>query len=491
MPYHNPRHERRLIIIRHLPDAFAKLHSTEVIGAEKIYIARGDESSSMYKVKEFGSENGLGDLYNFPFLFHAAGVPWYEANDYLLSLAQHSRPETRPTDDLRRRASILLDYLLFCESHSLSWLDFSGARPPLRPTYKYFYHLSSNDNRSSAVINHYTAVIYNFYKHVSERWCDLDMKRVDKTAPASVVIKKSNGVIIKNVERRSQTKRTPPSRDVPLGFVREDGEDLRPLSNRELGTFLDIINNEREWSAVERLILLTSLMTGARKQTVLTIRMKHLRGFVDNNLLPEGAYILHAGPRTGIDTKFEKPQRLYIPKQLADELVVLSRSSLMKKRRLKFREKISKTHPGLIVDEEDIYLFLSDQGNSYYMAKDDPRYRDAKSPQTGQVADTIKKKLIGGATEDFPKDFTYHWLRATYAYQLYQRLERLVEKEVLRVGEELDFIQKRMHHESRKTTENYLKLFRMTSNKVFAQESWEAKLFDNSCIAFNVGVGNV
>ncbi len=272
-----------------------------------------------------------------------------------------------------------------------------------------------------------------------------------------------------------------------IGFVREDGEDLRPLSNLELGRFLGTIKNEKEWSTVERLILLGSLMTGARKQTILTMRLKHLRAFQEERLLPEGAYALHAGPGTGIDTKNDKAQTLYFPKQLAEELITLSNSPLMKKRRGKLRAQLEINSLDLPMDEEDMYLFISDQGNCYYMAKTDPRYSVVKSPQTGQVTETIKRKLLQKASSEFPKDFTYHWLRATYAYQLYQRLQVLVEEGLMQLGEDVAFIQKRMHHESRETTENYLKLFKMTQDKVIAQEIWESKLFNGSYDVLRLG----
>ncbi|MGP5490435.1 site-specific integrase, partial [Pseudomonas helleri] len=355
----------------------------------------------------------------------------------------------------------LLDYLLFCEDNNLDWLDFSGARPSLRPTYKYFHHLISAGSRSNAVINQYTADVYHFYKYVSERWYDLDLSRVDTIKHVRFIVQSSKGARYIEAEKRSQTRRTPAISTVQIGFVREDGEDLRPLSNLELGTFLGTIKNEKEWSTVERLILLASLMTGARKQTILTICLKHLRAFQEERLLPEGAYILHAGPGTGIDTKNDKAQTLYFPKQLAEELITLSNSPLMKKRRGKLRAQLEINSLDLPMDEEDMYLFLSDQGNCYYMAKSDPRYSVVKSPQTGQVTETIKRKLLQKASSEFPKDFTYHWLRATYAYQLYQRLQVLVKEGLMQLGEDVVFIQKRMHHESRETTENYLKLFKM------------------------------
>ncbi|MEX6503379.1 site-specific integrase [Pseudomonas zhanjiangensis] len=478
MSYSNPRHEGRLVLIPHLRDAFASLHVHEAPPGAVAVPLEGDGSKIVFRLDEVGGGSDR-DLFNFPVLFHANGDPWHEANDYLLSLMRDKAPINRRADDVRRRASRLLDYLLFCEDNDLDWLDFSGARPSLRPTYKYFYHLINEGVRSNQVINQYTSVVYYFYLYVSENWYDLDMKRVDTVKQVRLIVRGSKGARVVNAEKRSQTRRTPPSSSVPLGFVRDNGEDLRPLSNRELGVFLDTIRNEKEWSAVERLILLTSLMTGARKQTVLTMRLKHLKCFTEDKLLPEGAYKLHAGPRTGIDTKFDKPQELYVPKQLAEELVTLARSSMMKKRRDKFRALMEAKHPGLSMDEDDVYLFLSDQGNCYYMAENDPRYPIVKSPQIGQVTETIKRKLIKKAASKFPKDFSYHWLRATFAYQLYQRLQVLVEKGLMQPGEVIDFIQRRLRHESRETTENYLKLFRMTHEKVIAQEVWESKLFGN------------
>ncbi|MHC5349087.1 site-specific integrase [Metapseudomonas furukawaii] len=486
MSYINPRHEGRLVLIPELRDAFASLGVHNAPPGAASLALEGADSAVVYQVNEIGAGND-NDLFNFPFLLHANGDPWKEANSYLLSLMRDKAPVNRRTDDVRRRASKLLDYLLFCEDNNLDWLDFSGARPPLRPTYKYFYHLINEGIRSNAVINQYTAVVFYFYKYVSEHWHDLDMNRVDTIKQVRFIVQGPKGARIIDAEKRSQTRRTPAKGAVPIGFVREDGEDLRPLSNVELGVFLDTIKNEKEWSTVERLILLTSLMTGARKQTVLTIRLRHLKAFQEDRLLPEGAYKLHAGPGTGIDTKSDKAQTLYFPKQLAEELITLANSPTMKKRRAKLHAQLEKSHPDLSMDEEDIYLFVSDQGNAYYMAKSDPRYSVVKSPQTGQVTETIKSKLLNKASSNFPKDFSYHWLRATYAYQLYQRLQVLVKDGFMQLGEDIGFIQKRMHHESRETTENYLKLFKMSNEKVMAQEVWESKLFNGSYDVLKVG----
>jgi len=478
MSYRNPLHEDRLVLLPTLRNAFSSLCAREVPGAEKM-VLEGSGSAIVYQVGEVGGDNNP-DLYHFPFLFHSNGDSWKEANAYLLSLMRDKTPLIRRTDDVRRIASKLLNYLVFCEENGLDWLDFSGARPSHRPTYKYFYHLVNSGGRSNAVINQYTAAVYGFYKYISKDWYELDIVRVDNIRQVRLIIEGKKGASLIDVERRSQTRKVPAGSMVPIGFVREDGEDLRPLSNSELGRLLDLVSDMKTWSAVERLIIFVSLVTGARKQTVLTMRLKHLNAFSEDRLLPDGSYKLHAGPGTGIDTKNEKSQVLYFPRNLAEELIALANSQLMKARREKFLARLEREYPNVSMDEDDVYLFLSNQGGCYYMAKSDPRYSLTRTPPAGQVTEVIKRKLLEKDAGSFPKDFSYHWLRATYAYQMYQKLQILVQKKLILPGDDVSFIQKRMHHESRLTTESYLKLFLMVNERFAAQELWEGKLFSAS-----------
>ncbi len=109
------------------------------------------------------------------------------------------------------------------------------------------------------------------------------------------------------------------------------------------------------------------------------------------------------------------------------------------------------------------------------MAKDDPRYPIVKSRPTGQVTDTIKRKILQKTSDKYPQDFSYHWLRATFGFQLYQRLQALIVVGLMRPGDDIDFIMERMHHATREMTEHYLQLFKMLPQKTVAQEKFEAK----------------
>ncbi|PPV33825.1 site-specific integrase [Ectopseudomonas oleovorans] len=478
MPYVNPLHSGRMVLVPRVRNAFAELHvSSSPRGAIETQLEGVDPPISLYQVNELSSHLGEGDVYNFPFLFHRDGIPWNEANSYLLNLVRHKPLAGRPTDEIRRRAGKLLDYLMFCEDHKLDWLDFSAKRPALRPTYKYFEHLGHLSGRSSAVVNQYTGVVYDFYKFVAANRHDFDISRVDTVKEIKLLIEGVSGRKLITVEKRGQTKATPPVSSVEIGFVREDGEDLRPLTNLELGELMKSLESGG-WSPQDRLILFSSMMTGARKQTVLTLRMKHLKLFDERRILSDGTYLLHAGPGTGIDTKRNQPQQLYFPKQLAEELIVWANSPTAKARRRAFQDKFNKLQLGVpSFVEGDHYVFLSDQGGCYYMAQDDPRYPIVSSRPTGQVADTLKKRILGKVSDKFSRGFTYHWLRATYAFQLYQRLLPLLASGEIQPGEEITMIQRRMHHKHRETTEQYLKLFRMHSQKLEAQEVYEKYLF--------------
>jgi hypothetical protein len=232
MSYSNPRYEGRFVLIPHVQSAFASLHVGIQPRGSIESVLEGAETKLLYQVEEVGASFTSGDIYNLPFLFHKEGEPWFEANSYLRSLVENKAFSNRPTDDLRRRGSKLLDYLIFCENEGLNWLDFSGRRPVLRPTYKYFAHLINHSGRSAAVINQYTGVVFDFYRFVCANWHDIDLQRVDTVKEVKLLIKDSYGAArVITAEKRSQTKSAAPGRLVSIGFVREDNEDLCRILN--------------------------------------------------------------------------------------------------------------------------------------------------------------------------------------------------------------------------------------------------------------------
>lgn len=481
MSYVNRKHEGRLVLISRFPNAFSDIHTFPAFPNEiETQLEGVGVSKPLFLTPEVGASVSESTLHHFPYLFHRDGSPWYEANSYLYSIARNLPVGNRPTDDLRRRASKLLDYLIFCEEKDISWRDFSGRRPTLRPTYRYFAHLCSQAQRSNDVINQYTGAIYSLFKFIASTDNTFDLDRVDTVREVKVSFEGIYGRHHKTVVKRGQTKPSKPKGMLSIGFVMDEGEQLRPLTNEELKILIEEIEKDC-WSPTERLILRLALLTGARKQTILTLKLRHVNYLAAATLQNDQTFKLYVGPGTGVDTKRDQPQVLRIPQGLADEIIIYSKSKQVINRREKFSARYGLVEGVSAGDDfNDHYLFLSDQGGSYYMARNDPRYNVVSSRPTGQVTDTICRKLLSRVSEKFPRDFTYHWLRATFGYQLYQRLQPLLAAGVIQPGEEISIIQERMHHRHRETTENYLKLFRMHSDRLRLQELYESKLMGGS-----------
>ncbi|MDZ7901136.1 MAG: hypothetical protein U5L01_00695 [Rheinheimera sp.] len=87
-----------------------------------------------------------------------------------------------------------------------------------------------------------------------------------------------------------------------------DGGKLRPLSKIEqenlVKALIDIGNPEM---TIAFLIALTS---GARIQTVFTLRLKHI---IELNTNDFGEIPISVGMGTGVDTKFQKKMSIYLP----------------------------------------------------------------------------------------------------------------------------------------------------------------------------------
>jgi integrase len=284
-------------------------------------------------------------------------------------------------------------------------------------------------------------------------------------------------MLLETIKRSQTIPRSQPP-EVRLGFVREYGEELRPLTNKELHELLSVIE-KANWSQLERLIITTAITTGARKQTVLTLRRRHLQQMISQGPERDGSYRLHVGQGTGVDTKFGKRQILYFPARLVQKLAVFAASSFCKVRLDRFRSTFQRSFPDLeMPSDENNYLFLSDRGNCFYMSKDDVRYPFVRSAPIGQITDHMKRKLLKQSSSNFPRDFKFHWLRATFGYLIYQWLVPYLQDGTIKLGEEIGIIQKRMHHERRETTENYLKLYSGRNEKFFNQEIFESKIFN-------------
>jgi len=416
-------------------------------------------------------------LYNVPCLLNIDGTPWIEANLFLCNLAKE-KLDTKGV--IQRKGSHLMDYKLWIEKEELNYLDFGNAIKRLRPTYLYFNFLQNKGGICEKNINSRTGNIYQFYKYLKNHLnVEIDLKKVDVITIGSMSFRNANGQrCSKQINKRELTLIGNKKSLVSIGYVRDDGEDLRPLTNEQTNVLFKALKG-KNITQDERLIFQFGLDTGARKQTILTLRERHLELFIESNLQKNGCYILHIGPGTGIDTKGGYAHKIYIPKGLAEALIMFGKSSIRKERKEKF---IRRFGDEVFECKSDMYVFLSAEGNCRYMAKDDPRYEKIQYPPTGGSIQNLIVRLLRNVKGDFPNDFTFHWSRATFAYRYYQFLLPLVENKTITYVEQISLIQNAMGHKNRKVTENYLKLFTGEDDLLKMQESWEKQFFGLSVI---------
>jgi len=237
----------------------------------------------------------------------------------------------------------------------------------------------------------------------------------------------------------------------------QDGGKLRPLNRDEQEWVLEAA--EAKGNSECLLLQLFMLSTGARIESACTLRARHfadvLPHYSKNPVGPGEVLRLKAGPGTGIETKNNKLGTFQIPRTLYELLYTYTHSERARLRRLRYESKHG--------PHADIYLFLTQQGNSYYISKDESqqfrlelKVRHAKNGQT--IRQFIKDQAIPYVRERFDKSFFYrpHDLRASYGMNVTEELMRQVQGSQLTLHKARLIVKDLMWHKSSATTDQYL-----------------------------------
>lgn len=395
----------------------------------------------------------------FPLVIDKHGAPWDVAVAYILSRLQgQTAPNMTTYDGI---ADDLGAFKEFLEEYGIDFTLFPQHKLR-RPTYRFHGYLknlifegriaaSTAKRRMGAVIGFYRWLMAEkIFSPAFPLWQEKDHYLTFKDAQGFSV-----GMTVKSTDVSIQT----PQQDDPFDGTIDDGGKLRPLPL-----------NEQKW-LVEALAHLGNpemtlmhafmMATGARIQTVLTMRVRHAQ-----LELPDSVTELRfpVGPGTGVDTKYDKLMTLHIPRWLYERLRVYSMSERAQKRREK----------AIGGDTEDQYLFLTQQGHPYYQSKSetlsfDPSMtvRHQKKGQTVRVF--IAEHVLPYIRAKYDRNFHYqiHDLRATFGMNMTDIQLALVEKKETTLARARDFVKTRMGHESGATTDLYLN-YRQNMNMVYA-----------------------
>lgn len=408
----------------------------------------------------------------FPIIITENGEIWELANIYLILYMITSNEITGST--LKSIALDLLDYYKFFTERSIDVFHFPQLNRH-RITYLYRnyllnqvnenkFHKSTASRRINRIVDFYERLLKNEY--IS--------KENFENKPYEIIIKcitinNTLGFEFKKNVRSSNLAIHQPKRNIKYDAI-NDGGSLRPLTDNQQKIFLEYL--ERFGNRQLQLICLISLLTGARIQTIGTLRVYHLNGLVKkiNENQITSTHILHAGLNTGIDTKNNKNINLYFPKNLIITLENYINSKTWHQRALK-------SYYGLT---DNNYIFITKSGLPYYTSMEE--ILDIKNSKEQKLiirnGEAIRKnldELIKKIKEDH-KDFRvfkFHDLRATFGMNYL----KLLLKRNLNKDQCLLLLREVMGHNNVATTLSYLNYQEIIDQFSTAQEELENKIF--------------
>lgn len=421
--------------------------------------------SQSKNISVYNDNFNITNFLHFPILINDDGSIWKHGSLYLLSkLKNYQKPSPKTLDSI---ATDLKTFKEYCDDENIDYL--SAPRKVLRPTYlyrSYLQQLLRNGKISPNTIKRRMSAVVGFYEYL------MNTEGIEFKFPlwesgiTSISYQDNYGFKqYKHVNTKDVSKVVSRSNPDLFDDAIVDGGRLHPLSSeQQIALFKALKNISNTEMTLSFLIALT---TGARIQTVFTLRKKHFEKVLINE---EIEVKIKVGYGTDCDTKFNKIHTLIFPLWVYQKVRIYLNSP-------KYQEKEKRaTH---IFDEMNKqYVFLTNRGTPFYAAHDDPyRYLYKEVPNGATVRqfifNSIKKQLkIDGITFDF----SFHDLRATFGMNLLDKLMPLVNSKELKLSHALIHIKERLGHSSLSTTEKYLNFRDRHKIKEQAQDNYETYL---------------
>ncbi len=439
--------------------------------SQTVNIAKSKNSRLTYFIRPVNTidsifESNKAYSFNyFPIVLCGDSSPWKEANLYLLDKLNADYSPIMST--YKSIASDLADYKLFLEQELIDFLDFPKMKL-LRPTYRYKNSLINkirSSETAARTAQRKISTVVNFY-----RWIE-DQNSYSIKNPPWVEREKylsftdSYGAKqLKKIKTTDLSINTPKSQN-PFSKKIKDGGNLIPLDMNEQEAIVKALYKINNIEMT--LIHLIALFTGARLQTVLTLRVSTILNISQSNLTE---YQIKAGKEELVDSKNDKEMIIYMPSLLVSKLHQYCNSYRAKLRRLKYDGP-----------KDQVYLFLTNRGTPYYDSKvelskfqEDNRRRHTHNGEG--VRQFIQNRLIPqvkNLLKDLSFKFKFHDLRATYGMNLTISQINMVEKLEKTLHEAREYVRCRMGHESHETTDLYLSYSHNLAHINNVQESYE------------------
>ncbi|MBK3779824.1 integrase [Paraburkholderia aspalathi] len=432
---------------REIIPIFSPTRVSEAAAPETVEVRYRHNGRDVSYLRQPVGKGASGAIPRVPVVLNADGSPWVEASLYLLD-----RAKLRPynTGSLAPVAADLAAYRLWLDEYGFEWSNFDSHNRFATPTYQYRAFLGQEieaSRLSRNVARRRISSLIGFYRHLMAhpryRFAPIHAPWREETVGLPSKDEKGFSRIIEVITTDLAISKAETGTAWDLTI--DDGGKLRPLPMVEqvaLFKVLKSLGNTEYW-----LMHLVSVITGARIQTVLTLRLKH---FEERPSSKGKLYKLQCGPGTGIDTKFSKSKVwLSIPRALYEALHTYAKSD---------RARVRQDRSAMGRDGEN-YLFLTQHGKPFYEAKDDLLRHGLgkKTQKVGQaVWDFINRQVIPEVQKSLPNfSYRFHDMRATFGLNWCDSVEKL-EGGQYSYQWALHQLRQRMWHNNLATTEKYL-----------------------------------
>lgn len=406
-----------------------------------------------------------GVIRQFPIIIRGDGIPWDLGNLYLMyKFTELAKIEAPSVETIQGIAKHLMMYLRWIEHvraqgevvHELYFPD----REDHRVTYRYHRYLrrllrESPQPISLGVAKARMQAVTGFYRGILHGGLVRESAIANAPYEAKAIgipIVNSVGLqYIKQVETNNLTIKAP-RRETVLGTIK-DGGNLRPLTEEEQ----DIVLAELEHygNRAFQLMCFIALSTGARIQTVGTLRVKHLKAMLKSTPV-HNEFLLKVGPGTDIDTKNDVNYRLHFPSMLAGILIEYVAS----------QEHADRRALSFYGQSDENYVFLAENGSAFFTSKREirdrqegvfsqrisPKDRVAFTIQKGHAVRNYVQRLRRNILRKHPdfNHFRFHDLRATFGMNFVRDADKAGLRDVR------DPLRARMGHKNFQTTQMYL-----------------------------------
>jgi integrase len=438
----------------------------------------GDKPAAQFKpIKYYDFSKGIMPkterlIRNFPLILRDSGEPWDLGNLYLQRYFYEKAKTSEPTiDTIQSKAKHLTGYLRWIESMQMKGHDIHELHFPEDPddrvTYVYKRYLQNLLRKTPQVIKLSTAKermsqVIQFYRGITD-WGIVEAGAMNNKPFQEFAVgihyinKKGFKAVLSSVTTNLSFNVRTTSDDES---VINDGERLLPLSVNDQQIMLGEL--EKYDNRVFQLMVQVALRTGARLQSVCTLRISDLKVLKKKKPNKYGELILKIGSGFLTDIKgennFNKQGSMFFPTDLVDELLDYASSNHASN----LREE------SFYGDTDDNYVFLNAEGRPFYTShrelsdRANPEYSERIHLRdrvdfpiaNGQAVNNLmrrSKKAIHANNPDFPP-FKFHDLRATYGMNFIRDWINAGKNVNVGVGE----LKTRLSHNSVHTTYQYL-----------------------------------